>query len=182
MLCEVLLSLGEGGIGDNFVAGQYATVESWTPLGSRAISEWEDGRLGGRDDRERARVARHVPRHERDQRLGVLRAKGRCQGVRAVHDHPQFVENNMLVEGNPSVVPDVYEDDEIQAEYPSELLDDMRFNLENAQGENYMAQPQVDDYLNEQITQALLGNKEPRAALEDAYANIERLYQDIGLI
>jgi len=37
----------------------------------------------------------------------------------------------------------------------------MRFNLENAQGENYMAQPQVDDYLNEQITQALLGNKEP---------------------
>jgi len=37
-----------------------------------------------------------------------------------------------------------------------------------------MAQPQVDDYLNEQITQALLGNKEPRAALEDAYANIER--------
>jgi len=42
----------------------------------------------------------------------------------------------------------------------------MRFNLENAQGENYMAQPQVDDYLNEQITQALLGNKEPRAALE----------------
>jgi len=45
MLCEVL-SLGEGGIGDNFVAGQYATVESWTPLGSRAISEWEDGRLG----------------------------------------------------------------------------------------------------------------------------------------
>jgi len=58
----------------------------------------------------------------------------------------------------------------------------MRFNLENAQGENYMAQPQVDDYLNEQITQALLGNKEPRAALEDAYANIERLYQDIGLI
>jgi len=91
-------------------------------------------------------------------------------------------KNNMLVEGNPSVVPDVYGDDEIQAEYPSELLDDMRFNLENAQGENYMAQPQVDDYLNEQITQALLGNKEPRAALEDAYANIERLYQDIGLI
>jgi len=37
---------GRGGIGDNFVAGQYATVESWTPLGSRAISEWEDGRLG----------------------------------------------------------------------------------------------------------------------------------------
>jgi len=39
----------------------------------------------------------------------------------------------------------------------SELLDDMRFNLENAQGENYMAQPQVDDYLNEQITPGVAG-------------------------
>jgi len=58
----------------------------------------------------------------------------------------------------------------------------MRFNLENAQGENYMAQPQVDDYPQRTDHQALLGNKEPRAALEDAYANIERLYQDIGLI
>jgi len=33
----------------------------------------------------------------------------------------------------------------------------MRFNLENAQGENYMAQPQVDDYLNEQITPGVAG-------------------------
>jgi len=137
MLCEVL-SLGEGGIGDNFVAGQYATVESWTPLGSRARSANGKTVDSGAHDRRKgpSRAPRSKTRHERDQRLGVLRAKGRCQGVRAVHDHPQFVENNMLVEGNPSVVPDVYEDDEIQAEYPSELLDDMRFNLENAQGEN----------------------------------------------
>jgi multiple sugar transport system substrate-binding protein len=175
-------SLGEGGIGDNFVAGQYATVESWTPLGSRAISEWEDGRLGS------ARPPKGPESRATFQDTNGISVSAFSERKDAAKEFARFMttrsssKNNMLVEGNPSVVPDVYEDDEIQAEYPSELLDDMRFNLENAQGENYMAQPQVDDYLNEQITQALLGNKEPRAALEDAYANIERLYQDIGLI
>jgi multiple sugar transport system substrate-binding protein len=94
----------------------------------------------------------------------------------------QSAKNNMLVEGNPCVVPDVYEDSDVKSEYPSWLLEDMRFNLENAKGETYMAQPQVDDFLNEQITPALLGNKDPETALDDAYSNIERLYQDIGLI
>jgi len=181
MLCEVL-SLGEGGIGDNFVvAGQYATVRSWTPLGSRAISEWEDGRLGsarppkGPESRATFQDTNGISVSAFSER------KDAAKGVRAVHDHPQFVENNMLVEGTPaSSRTSTGRRD--SGRVPLELLDDMRFNLENAQGENYMAQPQVDDYLNEQITQALLGNKEPRAALEDAYANIERLYQDIGLI
>jgi len=45
MLCEVLES-GRGWIGDNFVAGQYATVDRGRRSAPRAISEWEDGRLG----------------------------------------------------------------------------------------------------------------------------------------
>jgi len=107
MLCGVL-SLGEGGIGDNFVAGRYATVRSWTPLGSRAISEWEDGRLGSaRPPKGPSRAPRS--RHEQDQRLGVLRAR-----KDAAKEFARFMttrsssKNNMLVEGNPSVVPDVY--------------------------------------------------------------------------
>jgi multiple sugar transport system substrate-binding protein len=88
----------------------------------------------------------------------------------------------MLVEGNPCVVPDVYDDEEIQAEYPSWLLEDMKYNLENAKSETYLAQPQVDDYISEQITPALLGEKDPQAALEDAQNNITRLYQDIGIL
>jgi len=118
MLCEVL-SLGEGGIGDNFVAGQYATVESWTPLGSRAISEWEDGRLGsarppkGPESRATFQDTNGISVSAFSER------KGRCQGVRAVHDHPQFVEKQHARRREPpSVVPDVYGDDEIQAEYP----------------------------------------------------------------
>jgi multiple sugar transport system substrate-binding protein len=58
----------------------------------------------------------------------------------------------------------------------------MKYNLENAKSETYLAQPQVDDYLSEQLTPALLGDKDPEKALRDAQNNIERLYQDIGLL
>lgn len=175
-------SLGEGGIGDSFVAGEYATVESWTPLGSRAVSEWEDGRLGS------ARPPKGPESRATFQDTNGISVSAFSERKDAAKEFARFMttrsssKNNMLIEGNPSVVPSVYEDDEVQAEYSSELLEDMRLNLENAKSETYMAQPQVDDYLNTEITQALLGNKEAEAALQDAYANIERLYQDIGLI
>ena len=175
-------SLGEGGIGDNFIAGQYATVESWTPLGSRAIDEWEEGRIGsakppkGPESRATFQDTNGISVSAFSERKDAAKEFARFMTTRASS------KNNMLVEGNPAVVPEVYEDDEVQSEYPSWLLEDMRFNLENAQSETYMAQPQVDDYLNEQLTPALLGNKDPEAALNDAYSNIERLYQDIGLL
>ncbi|WP_336337617.1 sugar ABC transporter substrate-binding protein [Haloarcula brevis] len=175
-------SLGEGGVGDNFIAGQYATVESWTPLGSRAIDEWEEGRIGsakppkGPESRATFQDTNGISVSAFSERKDAAKEFARFMTTRASS------KNNMLVEGNPAVVPEVYEDDEVQSEYPSWLLEDMRFNLENAQSETYMAQPQVDDYLNEQLTPALLGNKDPEAALNDAYSNIERLYQDIGLL
>jgi len=175
-------SLGEGGIGDNFIAGQYATVESWTPLGARAIDEWDENRIGsakppeGPESRATFQDTNGISVSAFSERKDAAKEFARFMTTRASS------KNNMLVEGNPAVVPDVYEDEEIQSEYPSWLLEDMRFNLENAKSETYMAQPQVDDYLNEQLTPALLGNKDPEAALNDAYDNIERLYQDIGLI
>jgi len=175
-------SLGEGGIGDNFVAGQYATVESWTPLGSRVIDEWEEGRIGS------ARPPEGPESRATFQDTNGISVSAFSSRKDAAKQFAEFMtsresaKNNMLVEGNPCVVPGVYEDQEVQDEYPSWLLEDIRFNLENAKSETYMAQPQVDDYLNEQITPALLGNKDPQTALDDAFSNIERLYQDIGLI
>lgn len=177
-----LSSLGEGGVGDNFIAGQYATVESWTPLGSRALSEWQEGRV------ESARPPEGPESRATFQDTNGIGVSAFSERKDAAKEFARFMttqassKTNMLVEGNPAVVPEVYEDDDIRNEYPSWLLEDMRFNLENAVSETYVAQPQVDDYLNEQITQALLGDKEPQAALEDAHSNIERLYQDIGLI
>jgi len=107
MLCEVL-SLGEGGIGDNFVAGQYATVEIVD-----AARLPRDQRMGRRSTRERTTAERAESRATFQDTNGISvsafsERKDAAKGVRAVHDHPQFVENNMLVEGNPSVVPDVY--------------------------------------------------------------------------
>ena len=175
-------SLGEGGIGDNFIAGQYATVESWTPLGARAIDEWDESRIGS------ARPPKGPESRATFQDTNGISVSAFSERTDAAKEFARFMttrassKNNMLVEGNPAVVPEVYEDDEVQSEYPSWLLEDMRFNLENAQSETYLAQPQVDDYLNEQLTPALLGNKDPEAALNDAYNNIERLYQDIGLL
>jgi len=182
IIADGMSSLGEGGIGDNFIAGQYATVESWTPLGSRAISEWGEERVGsarppkGPESRATFQDTNGISVSAFSERKDAAKEFARFMTTR------QSSKNNMLVEGNPAVVPEVYEDSEIQNEYPSWLLEDMRFNLENAQSETYLAQPQVDDYLDEQITEALLGNKDPQTALDDAHSNIERLYQDIGLI
>lgn len=175
-------SLGEGGVGDSFIAGEYATVESWTPLGSRAIDEWGEERVGS------ARPPKGPESRATFQDTNGISVSAFSSRKKAAKKFARFMtttqssKKNMLVEGNPSVVPSVYEDSDVKSEYPSWLLEDMKFNLENAKSETYVAQPQVDDYLSNQITPALLGDKEPKKALQTAQDNITRLYQDIGII
>lgn len=183
-LPDGISSMGEGGVGDAFVGGQFATVESWTPLAARAMSAdgWSKERLGS------ARPPKGPESRATFQDTNGISVSAFSKRKEAAKEFARFMttqqssKTNMLVEGNPSVVPEVYEDSEVQSEYPSWLLEDMRFNLENAMSETYLAQPQVDDYLSEQITPALLGNKEPQAALQAAHDNIVSLYEDIGLL
>jgi multiple sugar transport system substrate-binding protein len=183
-LPDGISSMGEGGVGDAFVGGQFATVESWTPLAARAMSAdgWGTERLGS------ARPPKGPESRATFQDTNGISVSAFSKRKEAAKEFARFMttqqasKTNMLVEGNPSVVPEVYEDSEVQSEYPSWLLEDMRFNLENAMSETYLAQPQVDDYLSEQITPALLGNKEPQAALQAAHDNIVSLYEDIGLL
>jgi multiple sugar transport system substrate-binding protein len=178
-------SLGEGGVGDAFVAGQYATVESWTPLGSRALDAdgWGEDRLGSAKPPKGPGGSRST-----FQDTNGISVSAFSERKPAAKKFARFMttrkssKTNMLVEGNPAVVPEVYEDSELQSEYPSWLLEDMKYNLENAKSETYLAQPQVDDYLSEQITPAFLGDKDPEEALTQARNNIERLYQDIGIL
>ncbi|WP_459808667.1 ABC transporter substrate-binding protein [Halopiger thermotolerans] len=175
-------SMGEGAVGDAFIAGEFATVESWTPLGSRAIDEWGEERVGS------ARPPAGPSGRATFQDTNGISISAFSEKKAAAQRFAEFMttrescKNNMLVEGNPCVVPDVYEDDEVQEQYPSWLLEDMKYNLEHAMSETYIQQPQVDDYIDEQITPALLGEKDPQTALEDAQANVTRLYQDIGLL
>lgn len=183
LIPDGLSSMGEGGVGDAFIAGQFATVESWTPLGSRAIEEWGEDRVGSAKPPEGPGGSRAT--FQDTNGIAVSAFSERQYTARVFAKFMTTTESskqNMLVEGNPAVVPSVYEDSDVQDQYPSWLLEDMKFNLENAQSETYLAQPQVDDYLSEQITAVLVGDKEPQPALEDAHSNIERLYQDIGLI
>ena len=175
-------SMGEGPIGDGFIAGEFATVESWTPLGTRAIDEWGEDRIGS------AKPPKGPSSRATFQDTNGISVSAFSERKAAAKKFAEFMtttessKTNMLVEGNPAVVPEVYEDSEVQDAYPSWLLEDMRFNLEQAKSETYLAQPQVDDYLSEQITPALLGDKSPSEALLAAHENIERLYQDIGLL
>lgn len=184
VLPDGISSMGEGDVGDAFIGGQFATVESWTPLGPRAIGDenWGTERLGS------AQPPMGPESRATFQDTNGISVSAFSENKEAAKQFARFMttressKQNMLVEGNPSVVPEVYEDSEIQEAYPSDWLEDMRFNLENAQSETYLAQPQVDDYLSEQITPALLGDKDPQEALTTAQENITRLYQDIGIL
>ncbi|MBV0901600.1 sugar ABC transporter substrate-binding protein [Haloarcula salina] len=184
LLPNGISSMGEGGAGDTFIAGQLASVESWTPLGARALDAdgWGADRLGS------AKPPEGPDSRATFQDTNGISVSAFSENKRAAKKFAQYMttpassKTNMKVEGNPAVIPSVYDEPEIQDQYPSWLLEDMKFNLEHAKSETYLAQPQVDDYLSEQITPALLGDKDPQDALETAQSNIERLYQDIGLL
>jgi multiple sugar transport system substrate-binding protein len=185
ILPDGISSMGEGGVGDSFIAGEIAMAESWTPLGSRALGAdgWGEERVGSAKPPKGPGGSRAT--FQDTNGIAISAFSERKDAAKKFAEFMTTTESskqNMLVEGNPAVVPEVYEDSNIQSEYPSWLLEDMKHNLEHAQSETYLAQPQVDDYLSEQITPALLGDKDPQTALKDAEDNITRLYQDIGIL
>lgn len=178
-------SMEEGDVGDAFVAGEFATVESWTPLGSRALEAdgWGEERLGSAKPPEGPGGSRATFQDTNGIAISAYsERKAAAKKFAEYMTTRESCKNNMLVEGNPCVVPDVYEDEEVQDEYPDWLLEDMKYNLENAKSETYLAQPQVDDYISQEITPALLGEKDPEQALQDAQENVQRLYEDIGIL
>jgi multiple sugar transport system substrate-binding protein len=185
ILPDGISSMGEGGVGDSFIAGEIAMAESWTPLGSRALGAdgWGEERVGSAKPPKGPGGSRATFQDTNGIAISAFsERKGAAKKFAEFMTTTESSKQNMLVEGNPAVVPEVYEDSNIQSEYPSWLLEDMKYNLEHAQSETYLAQPQVDDYLSEQITPALLGDKDPQTALKDAEDNITRLYQDIGIL
>lgn len=178
-------SMGEGGVGDAFVADQFAMAESWTPLGSRVLGSdgWDKSRLGSAKPPKGPGGSRAT--FQDTNGIGVSaysKRKGAAKKFAQFMSTQQSAKTDMLIEGNPAVIPEVYEDSEIRSKYPSDLLEDMKYNLQHAKSETYLAQPQVDDYLSEQITPALLGDKDPATALKDAESNIRSLYKNIGLL
>ncbi|MFC4449650.1 substrate-binding domain-containing protein [Halorussus aquaticus] len=179
-----LQSMGEGGVGDAFIGGQFATVESWTPLGARALGEdnWGAERLGV------ARPPEGPESRATFQDTNGVSVSAFSQNKDAAKRFAKFMsttqscKTDMLVEGNPAAIPAVYEDSEIRDKYPGKWLDVNKFNLQNAESEIYRAQPQVDDILSNQITPALLGEKEPQAALQQAQEEVTSLYENLGIL
>ncbi|NEU55749.1 extracellular solute-binding protein [Halorussus sp. MSC15.2] len=177
-------SMGEGGVGDTFIAGNLATVESWTPLGSRVLGSdgWDESRLGS------AKPPKGPSSRATFQDANGVAVSAFSKRKKAAKKFARFMsttessKTDMLVEGNPSVVPEVYDSPEVKEKYPADLVEDMKFNLENAKSETYLAQPQVDNFLSNQITPALLGDKDPQTALKTARDNIVGLYKDIGVL
>lgn len=179
-----IATMGQPGIRQAFFAGRLASVVSWTPLGARTLRQdgWDADRLGS------AKPPMGPESRATFQDTNGIGVSAFSQRTEAAKKFAAFMTTerasklDMLVEGNPSVVPAVYDDPEIRNKYPEDLLEDMKFNLEHAQSETYLAQPQVDEYLSEQITPALLGEKDPEAALRDAEKNIRQIYETLGLL
>ncbi|MFB6078727.1 MAG: extracellular solute-binding protein [Halarchaeum sp.] len=177
-------SMGEGGVGDTFIAGQLASVESWTPLGARALDA--DG--WGKERVASAKPPKGPASRATFQDTNGISVSAFSEKKKTAKEFARFMttpescKTDMKVEGNPAVVPSVYDDSEIRSKYPSWLLEDMKYNLQHAKSETYLAQPKVDDYLTEQLTPALLGKKDPEAALKDAESNIRSFYEKAGLL
>ena len=179
-----IATMGEGPVGDAFIGGNLATVESWTPLATRAFDsdDWSQDRLG---------IARPPEGPESNATfqdtngIGVSKFSENKKAAKRFAEFMSTTEslkNDMVVEGNPAPVTDVYEMQEVKQEFPQKWLDVQKYNLQNAKSESYRAQPQVDNFLSNQITPALLGKKEPQAALEAAQKNITQLYKNLGIL
>jgi multiple sugar transport system substrate-binding protein len=184
VLPDGMSSMGEGGVGDTFIAGGLAMTEAWTPLGARVLNSdgWSNDRVGfakppaGPSSRATFQDTNGI---------SVSAFSERKQAARKFAEFmttPKSSKNNMLVEGNPSPHPEVYDDPEVQDKYPSKLVDMMKFNLENAKSETYLAQPQVDNFLSNELTAAFVGDKSPDAALKAAQSKITNLYKTSGIL
>ncbi len=183
LIPDGMSSMNEGNIGDSFIGGKFATVEGWTPLGSRALNEgWKKSRLGiakpPKGPSSRATF-------QDSNAIGVSAFSKRKKAAKKFAEFmstPESAKTDMIVEGNPAVIPEVYQDSEVKKKFPKELRENMKFNLENAKSEVYRLQPQVDDALSSEITPAFLGKKDPKSALSTAQKNIKELYKNSGIL
>ena len=178
-----MTSWNTSAIRDNFVPGNLAMTESWTPLATWVLdTKWNKSRLGS------AKIPKGpVSRATFQDSAGVVvsafsERKGAAKKLAEFMSSTESIKRDMLVEGNPAVVPAVYDDPEIRDEFPSDLLEDLKYNLRHAKSEIYRAQPEVDEAISNQITPALLGDKPPAKALKQAESDITQLYQNLGIL
>ena len=177
-------TMGEGPVGDAFIGGQFATVESWTPLATRALDakDWNKKRLGvakppkGPESRATFQDTNGVAVSKFSKNKGPAKKFARFMSSEAA------VKRDMVTEGNPAPIPAVYDAPEVKKRFPQKWLDVQKFNLQNAKSETYRAQPQVDEILSNQITPAFLGKKPPNEALKQAETEITQLYKNLGIL
>lgn len=184
LIPDGISSMGEGGVGDTFVAGGVPVVESWTPLSNRLLEsdEWGKERLGSAKP-PKGPASRATFQDTNGIAVSAFsEKKGAAKQFAKFMSTTESCKTDMLVEGNPAPIPEVYDMSEIREKYPSWLLDDMKYNLQNAKSETYLAQPQVDNFLSNEITPALLGKKEPQKALQSAEEKITGLYKNLGVL
>lgn len=178
LLPSGIQSMNEGNVGDAFVGGKFATVEGWTPLGSRALNEgWKKDRLGI------AKPPKGPASRATFQDTNGVAVSSFSKRKKAATKFAEFMstpescKTDMVVEGNPAAIPEVYEDEEVKKKYPKELRANMKYNLKNAKSEVYRLQPQVDDILSSNITPVFLGKKDAKSALSKAQEDITSLYK-----
>lgn len=184
VLPDGIQSMGEGPVGDAFIAGQFGMVESWTPLGPRALGSqgWNPDRLGVTTPPEGPASAATFQDTNGVSVSAFSEKQGAAREFARFMSTTESCKTDMIVEGNPAPIPAVYDDQDVRDAYPGDWLDAQRQNLENAQSETYLAQPRVDEILSNQITPALLGQTEPAQALQTAQQQIRQLYQRVGVL
>lgn len=177
-------NMGLSALGDNFIGGNIAMAHAWTPLGKRTLDSdgWNESRLGsakppkGPSSRATFQDCAGVAVSAFSEKQQTAKAFARFMSTK------EASKRDMLVEGNPAVVPSVYEDSEVQSQFPQDLLEDMKFNLQQAESEKYLLQPQVDNALSNAVIPALNGDQQPREALQSAADQITQIYQSSGIL
>ena len=184
VITKDIATMGEGPVGDAFIGGQFATVESWTPLATRALEakDWDQKRLGV------AKPPKGPASRATFQDTNGVAVSKFSKNKKPAKKFARFMSSqeaakrDMVTEGNPAAIPAVYDAPEVKKKFPKEWLDVQKFNLKNAKSETYRAQPQVDDILSNQITPAFLGKKPPQQALQQAEKEIRQLYKNLGIL
>jgi len=174
-----IISMGEGNVGDLFISGKVAMVESVPPLhhrimnsdlsGKASLAVVPDGSAGDTTYLDGNVI--YVSSFSKKKETAIAFAKFMSDYESSLHE--------LVEEGNNSPNPHVFDDPRVAEKYPEKWVNVMQESVSDVKAENYPFYLQVEQTLRQEIQKALNGSKSPKKALDDAAANIDELYNNV---
>lgn len=172
-------SMGEGNVGDLFISGKVAMVESVPPLHERIMNSDLSGKASlalapkgsaGNTTYLDGNVI-YVSSFSKKKKTAKAFAKFMSDYESSLHE--------LVEEGNNSPNPSVFDDSRVEEKYPEKWVNVMQESVSDVKAENYPLYLQVEQTLRQEIQKALNGSKTPEKALDDAASQISDLYKNV---